>query len=85
MHPVGFLPMPPDFKYREVFILGKPVHVPSDDFSLRHPAMDPGKRAKIFAPFDALRGFNFAIMTQQVLCEKSTEPVYGTLDEIQAP
>lgn len=27
--------------------------------------MDLGNRAKIFAPFDALRGFNFAIMAEE--------------------
>ena len=29
------------------------------------PKMDLGNRAKIFAPFDALRGFNFAIMAEE--------------------
>ena len=33
----------------------------NDSFRLRHPSMDPGKRAKIFAPFDALAGFSDAL------------------------
>ena len=33
----------------------------------KHPMMDTGHRAKIFAPFDALRGFNLAIMSKEVL------------------
>ena len=32
----------------------------------KHPMMDTGHRAKIFAPFDALRGFNLAIMSKEV-------------------
>lgn len=85
MTPVGCIPMPPDFKYREIFFLGKPAHAPDDAFSLRHPAMDPGRRAKLFAPFDALRGFSFAVTTRRVLCEQSAQPVYGSPDEIDAP
>ena len=38
----------------------RPEH-DGDVFSLRHPKMPPAQRAKIFAPFDALRGFNFRI------------------------
>ena len=58
--------IPPDFKYRDVFLQGRPQHGRLDDFSLRHPKMDLGKRAKIFAPFDALRGFSFAIWEKTV-------------------
>ncbi len=38
----------------------RPVHE-GDEFSLRHPKMPPEKRAKIFQPFDALRGFSAEI------------------------
>ena len=31
-----------------------------------HPKMDLGNRAKIFQPFDALRGFDLALLTKQV-------------------
>ncbi len=61
MAELGYLPMPDGFRYREIFARGKPRHTKSDSFLLRHPSMDPGKRAKIFAPFDALAGFSDAI------------------------
>jgi len=49
--------MPEDFPYRDVFLRGRPVHPEGSPFSLRHPSMECGRRAKIFAPFDALKGF----------------------------
>ena len=49
--------MPSAFRYRDVFLKGKPRHERYDAFRIRHPEMDPGRRAKIFAPFDALQGF----------------------------
>lgn len=67
MYAIGVMPMPADFKYLEVLRKGKPRHDRFDDFSIRHPKMDCGKRAKLFAPFDALRGFNFAISRKEVL------------------
>ena len=33
---------------------------------LKHPRMPVENRAKSFMPFDALRGFNLAILTKQV-------------------
>ena len=59
---IGVMAMPAGFQYSEVFLKGKPRHEQYDNFLVRHPRMDVGKRAKIFAPFDALRGFDFAIM-----------------------
>ena len=56
MYAIGVMPMPADFKYAEVMRRGKPQHERFDPFSIKHPKMDHGKRAKIFAPFDALRG-----------------------------
>ena len=53
-----------------------------DDFWCRHPPMDPGKRAKIFAPFSALRGFDEELKSSQskVRIEQESEieyiPVY---------
>ena len=70
---IGVMPMPTDFKYKDVFLKGRPQHERFDAFSIRHPKMDCGKRAKIFAPFDALRGFDFAIMTKEVLYEEKPE------------
>ena len=46
------------FRYQKVYDKGKPVHDKYDSFSIKHPPMDLSKRAKIFSPFDALKGFN---------------------------
>ena len=67
MYAIGVMPMPAGFKYREVFLKGKPRHDRFDTFRIRHPSMDVGKRAKLFAPFDALRGFDFAILMKNEL------------------
>ncbi len=48
---------PVEQKYREAFRRGRPKHEGCDEFSLRHPKMPLGQRAKIFAPFAALTGF----------------------------
>lgn len=73
MYAIGVMPMPADFKYRDVFLKGRPQHERFDDFAIRHPKMDCGKRAKIFSPFDALRGFNFAISRKEVLYVEKPE------------
>ena len=39
--------MPADFRYREVFLRGKPQHDRFDLFRARHPSMDVGRRAKM--------------------------------------
>ncbi|MCR5357931.1 MAG: hypothetical protein K6E63_11080 [Lachnospiraceae bacterium] len=49
--------LPSSFRYRNVLEKGKPVHDKNDSFSIKHPAMDLSRRAKIFNPFDALKGF----------------------------
>ena len=54
------------FRYASVIRKGKPIHSKFDDFSVRHPAMPLEKRAKIFSPFDALKGFNEAIASKEV-------------------
>lgn len=48
--------VPQGFPYLDVLLQGRPRHG-LDDFSLRHPQMERGKRAKLFAPYDALDGF----------------------------
>ena len=65
--------MPPDFRYREVFLQGQPRHDRHDPFRIRHPSMDTGRRAKIFAPFDALKGFNEAVAAKDVRYEARAE------------
>ena len=56
---------PPHFKYKEALDKGKPSHGKFDAFSIRHPAMPLEKRAKIFSPFDALKGFHEAIAAKE--------------------
>jgi hypothetical protein len=46
------------FRYKNVYEKGKPKHEKYDSFSIKHPPMELSKRAKIFSPFDALKGFN---------------------------
>ena len=65
--------MPADFRYRDVFLKGKPQHDRFDLFRIRHPSMDVGRRAKIFSPFDALKGFNEAIASKDVLYRERVE------------
>ena len=50
----------PAAEYLDLLGKERPAH-DGDRFSLRHPRMPRGQRAKLFAPFDALRGFDFAI------------------------
>ena len=53
--------IPENFKYRDVFLKGKPCHDKHSTFYAKHPPMPPSRWAKIFSPFDALRGFSDAI------------------------
>ena len=73
MSAIGVMAMPANFQYREVFLRGKPQHDRYDPFRLRHPRMDTGHRAKIFSPFDALRGFNEAVAAKDVRYEDRVE------------
>jgi len=70
MHPA----VPEDFPYAEVLRKGVPVHEKTDPFRIRHPRMDVGHRAKIFAPFDALKGFNEALAVSRRLQEERMMP-----------
>ncbi|MBR1757693.1 MAG: hypothetical protein IJ744_03050 [Lachnospiraceae bacterium] len=82
MSRIGVMAMPQDFAYREVFLKGKPVHEEFDYFHIRHPKMDVGKRAKIFAPFDALRGFDFAILSKNVMYEERMQLEAEDVEEL---
>ena len=64
---VGYVPMPPSFKYTDVFLKGKPCHDGWDAFTIRHPPMPASRWAKIYAPFDALRGFDEAIRAKEAI------------------
>ena len=57
--------IPAGFRYAKVYLHGRPVHDNFDPFTARHPRMDIRRRAKIFAPFDALRGFRAAILAEE--------------------
>ncbi len=61
----GDISVPLDFPYMDVFLQGRPQHV-SDEFSIKHPQMERGKRAKIFSPFDALDGYGEAVRSKNV-------------------
>ena len=63
---IGAMAMPVDFKYREVFLKGRPRHERFDDFWRKHPPMSPSRWAKIFSPFDALEGFDECIESKLV-------------------
>ena len=67
MTTIGVMAMPANFRYREVFLKGRPRHDRFDSFRKKHPSMDVGRRAKIFSPFDALKGFNEAVAAKDVL------------------
>ena len=69
---IGKMAMPANFPYREVFLKGKPQHDSCDPFLSRHPGMDVGKRAKIFAPFDALAGFDDALAAERNKAESES-------------
>ena len=52
-------------EYKRLSDYGRPEHN-GDYFSLRHPSMSPSKRAKIFAPFAALKGFDEEIGKKEI-------------------
>ncbi len=58
---MGGVYVPEGFEYKDVLLKGRPLHDGLDYFSARHPQMDLNRRAKIFYPFDALRGFSEAL------------------------
>ncbi len=58
--------IPPQFPYLSVLLQGRPKHR-ADEFAFRHPQMEREKRAKLFAPFDALDGYNENIVSKHVL------------------
>ncbi|MGN1389956.1 MAG: hypothetical protein ACI4WR_09920 [Bulleidia sp.] len=64
VYQVGVMQCPENFRYRSVLERGRPVHN-GDYFSLRHPKMACSKRAKLFAPFAALSGFDEKIHAEE--------------------
>lgn len=70
MSGIGDIPMPPGFRYKKVYARGRPRHAKTDAFRIRHPRMTLRRRAKLFAPFDALRGFSGAVAAKNVQYER---------------
>lgn len=58
--------------YADIIHLQRPVHT-DDVFSRRHPKMTHLRRAKIFAPFAALSGFDDHIRSKEVQYEAKRE------------
>ena len=54
-----------EFAYSDIIGLRRPAH-DGDAFSRRHPKMAQLNRAKIFAPFAALSGYDEAVRSKQV-------------------
>ena len=82
MDAIGVMPVPADFRYLDVFLKGKPQHDRFDTFRVRHPIMDVGHRAKIFSPFDALKGFSEAIASKDVQYEYRIELASEDAEEL---
>ena len=86
---IGYMPMPADFKYKDIFLKGYPQHDRFDRFRIKHPSMDRIRRAKLFSPFDALAGFSTAIgnkeqlyVERRVLPPAELEGLNETLEEL---
>ena len=58
--------IPLNFPYLSILMQGRPQHE-MDEFAFRHPRMDQGKRAKIFAPFDALDGYGESVSSKNTV------------------
>ena len=82
MYTIGVMPMPANFHYRNVFLKGKPRHDRYDPFRIRHPNMPCSRRAKLFAPFDALKGFGDAVTAKDVLYENRSTLSPEDMDEL---
>lgn len=70
---VGSMSMPLDFKYRDTYFHGRPRHEPLSRFLIRHPSMSCSRRAKLFAPFEALKYFGDRIENKEVLYVRRRE------------
>ena len=70
---IGNMSMPANFRYAEIFWHGRPrqgkpgVLSTYDAFYIKHPPMNTLRRAKLFAPFDALAGFSGRIAAKEIL------------------
>ena len=76
--------------YEKILRAERPVHL-QDAFSAKHPPMPREKRAKLFAPFDALAGYGEALGEQEiiyqdreVLSEEARQELDKKLDFLRA-
>ena len=60
------------YDYSDIINLGRPVHI-NDRFVIKHPPMSLQNRAKIFAPFAALKRYNEAIDEASVVTPPDME------------
>lgn len=80
--------MPPGFRYAHVLEKGRPQHgIPGekttyDTFFIKHPPMENSRRAKIFSPFDALAGFNEAVVAKRIQYEERRELTESKREEL---
>jgi len=88
---VGVIKVPLDFEYTDTLQCGKPQHKKFDNFYKKHPFMSIAKRAKIFAPFSALKGFDGAISDKEIqyqpkitLDENVLNSIRETLSDLQS-
>ena len=85
---IGYMTMPADFPYADVFLRGRPRHGLAgrlqtyDAFYRKHPPMSTVQRAKLFAPFDALRGFQEAIAGKRARYEDRRILTEGEKEEL---
>ena len=77
-----------EFAYNDLLRLHRPVHE-NDVFSRRHPKMARLNRAKLFAPFAALTGFEEAVRAKEVpyvpkraLAPEEVAALNGTLNRL---
>ncbi|MBQ7677796.1 MAG: hypothetical protein IJT32_06140 [Lachnospiraceae bacterium] len=72
-------------RYANIIDKERPMHE-GDAFSRKHPPMPLDKRAKIFQPFDALRGFSAEVDIAQgnLLLVERKDLDAGELDRINA-
>ena len=79
---LGEIELPENFRYRKAFLRGRPQHKPYDGFWGRHPNMDTDHRAKIFAPFAALKGFEEEIAAKQVVYCRRIDQSEGEMEDL---
>lgn len=79
---LGYMSMPANFRYKDVFMKGRPQHQRWDPFAIKHPPMSSAKWAKIFSPFDALKEFDEAIGAKEVQYVSKVELSDEAKDEL---